>query len=862
MFIYLENLTKSGDEIEDIYLIPQPRYFKLNNSCKIEINEHTRLITNIKEDFSFIIEFFNQKLDFLGLQKRLEIKIISNVKESPDHLKFFEKYRNSFPEKLYEEISNKKIFIDQGYILVSIQSSIFIEAPSPQGLFYGIQTLIQIISSSKNKLSLNEVRIIDFPVLEIRGVSDDISRGQAPKIENLKKFIRELSHFKINHYYLVYMQDMYKFKNHSEVVKNRGAYNKDEILELYNFAKEHFVELIPIFQTTGHWDNILSHPDYWNYAEFPGSNSLNLANEDIYDLLDEMISEFNGAFKSEYFHIGADESWDVGRVASKEYITKQGIAKAYLNHYKRVYEIVKKYGYKKIIIYHDILYKYKDVIEGLPEDMIIMYWKYKTIEKHPILHKLKQYNLEVLVSPSIMDYNRIFPSIEKYEKNIINLINYGYKLGISGEVTSSWGDYKNKELRENRIYGFIFSAMVGWNPKKEYNIIKFWKALFLHFFGIIDSRLIQIFSIFRSIQDKDLLHTRPRSYYNHFFAHPYSKKSTRHKKNIKTTGFDKLIFNLNQVIENCDSLEHLVLKNKINIKNLAFVARHIRFYCRKRLNSRSLISYVHFKENYVLQKIKEIEDLRDELREILKEYENLWNECAREDGFQTLKIRYLWLLKFYDNKIEDLRENIGWKNPYIPSELVYLDAENMKEVHTTFYKKEINLIDKVEKAYLQVIAGCFAKIYINGNYIGYTITLHSLNYGLLENNIQIFKITEFLKEGQNSVLIENVDFIGGVSPINVYGEIKLQNGDMIELKTDKTWLGTKKINGKWNNVKSFGRPPKATGGLSYPDFEANWHSKEDDLMAILNMVISRTPRRLFWLIKLIVRLFNHYDILE
>ena len=122
-------------------------------------------------------------------------------------------------------------------------------------------------------------------------------------------------------------------------------------------------------------------------------------------------------------------------------------------------------------------------------------------------------------------------------------------------------------MRENIIYGLIFSALVGWDPIREINILKFWKGLFIHFFGINDRRLIEIFSEFRLIQDKNLLHTRPSGYYNHFFAHPFNKITSRHRKNIKTKGFDDLIADMDSMIKKCDELEKIVVKNTINIRN-------------------------------------------------------------------------------------------------------------------------------------------------------------------------------------------------------------------------------------------------------------------------------------------------------
>ena len=862
MFIYLEKLAKSEDQGKEIFLIPQPRYFKVVNFQKLKITEQSILFTDLEEGYSQILAQLQEKLEFFGLKKKLEIQNIPDINESPKVNSILEKSKDIFPEKLYKNMENEENFIEQGYILVSKESKLIIEASTHQGMFYGIQTLIQLLNSSQDKLSLNQLIILDFPALKIRGISDDISRGQTPTIENLKKFIKELSHYKINHYYLAYMQDMFKFTKHPDIGRDRGSYSKEDIIELLSFAKKHFIELIPIFQTTSHWENILHNPKYWKYGEFPGSNSLNIANEEIYELLDDMISELSEAFKSEYFHLGADESWDVGKVASKDLIENTGIGKAYLNHYKRIYGIAKSHGYKKIILYHDILYKYRDVLEGLPKDMIIMYWKYNTQKNHPILKKIKNYGFPLIVSPSIMDFNRIFPSIDKYEKNIMNIIKFGHKNGVIGEITSSWGDYRNKELRENRFYGFIFSALVGWNPSKEINVLYFWKSIFTHFFGIMHKKLIRVFSTLRSIQDNNLLHIRPSAYYNHFFAHPHAKNTAKHRKNIKTLHFDKLIPNLDDLIKTCEQLEEEVLKNKINIKNIAFVAKHIKFYCKKRVNSKTLIEFRPVKEKYKSHKIKEIVGLKNDLILLLEEYEYLWLKSARKEGFESIKNRYQWLIRFYNDKIEQLENDISWENPNIPSELIYLDSKTLHEVHTTFYKKVINIDGKIEWAYLQVIAGTFAKVFVNDSHIGHTITRHSLNFVILENNIQVFDIKEYLKQGDNVIMIENVDFIGGIGPINVYGEIELLTKEIIRIKTNKTWLATREFNKNWKKVKSFGRPPKAIGGLYYPDFLNSLHSKEDDALAFLNTIASRKSKKFFRFLKLMFKLFYRFDILE
>ncbi len=862
MFIYLENLEETENDNKELLLIPKPRYFRLKNVKKWKITENSILYTDLDREYFFIIEQFQEKLNFFGFRKELEINHVNNFNQLPKIKSIKDTVYSNFPDGFYNKILDEKNYIEQGYILISNNSTIYIEAPSYQGIFYGFQTLMQSLNSSQNKLSIAEINIIDFPLLKIRGISDDISRGQSPTIDNLKKFIKELSYYKINQYYLAFINDMFKFSNYPEIGINIGRYSKEDILELQEFANKCFIQLIPIFQTVSNWDNILHHPDYWKYGEFPGSDSLNLSNDKIYELLDGMIGELSTTFKSEYFHIGGDESLDVGKLASNNLIKIIGIGQVYLNHYKKVYEIVKKHGYKKVIIYHDTLYKYKELIEGLPKDIIINYYNYKFKNEYPELKKIKNYGFPIIVSPSIIDYNRIFPTIDKYEKNIVNLIKSGYDNGAIGEITSSWGDYRNKEIRENRFYGFIYSAMVGWDPVKEINILYFWKSLFLHFFGIFDPKLIKVFSIFRSIQEKRQLHIRPTTYYNHFFAHPFSKNTTRHYRRIKTTKFEKLISNLNDIIKICEELEDKVLKNKINIRNLAFVLKHIVIFCEKRLSTKLFIKLKFFSEKNKKQKIIDINEFITKLNLLINEYECLWLSCAKKEGLEPVKTLYWWLIKFYEDKIKDIQNSKIWIDPNIPSESIYLDKETLHSAHTTYYTKTVNIEGEIKNAYLQVIAGTYAKIFVNETYIGHIITRHSLNVVVNDKNIQIFDIKKYLNRGKNEIKIENSDFIGGIGPINVYGEIELVDNQRIKLKTDKSWLAKREESEDWRNVKSLGRPPKITGGLYYPDFKNSLPSRENHVLANFNSLVSRKSKKSFWLLKLVFKLFNRYSIIE
>lgn len=98
-------------------------------------------------------------------------------------------------ERTYEN----KLHEDQGYFLEISDGKVEIEAKTETGLFYGVQTLIQLFAQREDStVYLPSISIIDYPDMEIRGISDDNGRGQTPTLENMIKHIRILTKYKMN----------------------------------------------------------------------------------------------------------------------------------------------------------------------------------------------------------------------------------------------------------------------------------------------------------------------------------------------------------------------------------------------------------------------------------------------------------------------------------------------------------------------------------------------------------------------------------------------------------------------------------------------------------------------------------------
>lgn len=86
---------------------------------------------------------------------------------------------------------------DEGYLLFSDKTHVIVAANTGQGLFYGVQTLRQLLREDDGKLICPPVSIRDLPSMELRGVQNDASRGPALTEEYLQHEIRILAAFRV-----------------------------------------------------------------------------------------------------------------------------------------------------------------------------------------------------------------------------------------------------------------------------------------------------------------------------------------------------------------------------------------------------------------------------------------------------------------------------------------------------------------------------------------------------------------------------------------------------------------------------------------------------------------------------------------
>ena len=327
--------------------------------------------------------------------------------------------------------SPDKTIGNEGYHLLVTQKSIIISANKPAGLFYGTQTLLQLLPkeienkfvSKKAAWNVPCVEIVDQPRFGWRGLMFDVSRHFFTK-QDVKDFIDNMVKYKFNLLHLHLTDDegwRIEIKSLPKLtsvgswrVKRIGVfgdfaapapdepkdfggfYTQDDIKEIVQYANERFVNILPEVDIPGHsLAAIASYPELscttgaekynvrsgeaimnWHDHGFTAmvDNTLCPANEKVYPFLDKIFTELSQLFPFEYIHIGGDECaknfWEKSD-AVKELMQKEGLkTMEEVQSYfeKRVEKIVESKG-KKVIGWDEILEG------GLAPNAAVMSWR-------------------------------------------------------------------------------------------------------------------------------------------------------------------------------------------------------------------------------------------------------------------------------------------------------------------------------------------------------------------------------------------------------------------------------------------------------------------------------------------------------
>jgi hexosaminidase len=397
---------------------------------------------NLIKDYDFIFDQSSSRLIQLGI---------------PTQNKKFKEICEKHGLVLHEKVG------EEGYSLIIKNDLILIAANTKAGVYYGVQTIKQLLRGNQKESALPGLKIIDYPSLKYRGILDDISRGPVPTIAYMKQQIRRLAELKMNSLQY-YTENVVLTEKHPAFAPPDGAVTIEEFKELSEYAKQYHVTLIGNFQSFGHFEKILSHPDYAHLGE--GGTLLSPAFPEGIELLRDIYLEMVPAFSSSFFNVNSDETFDLGKGASKPMVDSLGIAVVYTDQIKKMYDILQELNVQ-MMMWTDILEKNPESIEMLPKDIIMMTWGYDAASSFTNkIEPFKNAGYQFTISPGILNSYSTMPDYSVTMTNIKNFAKDGIELGALGMVLTVWDDGGSAFFSRD-WYGVAYGADQSWNPTED-----------------------------------------------------------------------------------------------------------------------------------------------------------------------------------------------------------------------------------------------------------------------------------------------------------------------------------------------------------------------------------------------------------
>lgn len=431
----------------------------------------------------------------------------------------------------------------EGYRLEIGKKGIHLSASTETGIFYGIQTLLQLLNNGDSK-SLPAVTIADSPRFPYRGMHLDVSRHFYDK-EFVKKQLDAMAYFKMNrlHWHLTdgagWRIEIKKYPRLTSFAAWRpfeklndwwtggrtfcdqddpravgGYYTQDDIREVVAYAAERHITVIPEIEMPGHSEEVLA-----TYPELSCSGKpyvdadYCIGNEKTFEFLENVLLEVMDLFPSEYIHIGGDEASKNGwrncprckKRMADEHLASVEELQSYMIH--RIERFLNDHGRKLI--------GWDEIIEGgLTPTATVMSWR----GEEGAIHAVKAGNAAIMTPGKYcyLDAYQDAPNTQPLAIGGYLTLEKAYSFepvpdslsteeaalikGVQGNV---WTEYMpTPEHTEYMIYPRILAlAEVGWTPAE----LKDWSSFHtraLHAVNYLRSRGYNPFPLDKEVGDK------------------------------------------------------------------------------------------------------------------------------------------------------------------------------------------------------------------------------------------------------------------------------------------------------------------------------------------------------------------------
>jgi len=380
----------------------------------------------------------------------------------------------------------------EGYVLTVSDGSAVISARSEPGIFYGCQTLEQLIEDARDTgTPVPACRITDFPALSYRAVHFDV-KHHLDSMDYYYDSVDRLARYKLNAIIFEF-EDKLRYRRRP-LVGAPQAISIDEMAALTKYARARYIEISPLVQGLGHASFILKHEAYAHLREDPDDPWTFCPKDEgtyqlLFDLYRDAIEATPGA---RYLHIGGDEVGKVGLChRCKAAAEKDGVFGLNLYWLNRVCDFVKAQG-RVPIFWDDMPLKYAGLwqsvrrdtmpraqsdeawqkgqpvldamVDRFPKGCVYMRWTYNLGRQPGNVRALDWYRsrgLDAMIATAAQNTTALLPQDDRVDI-IRSFVGLAAERGIDGMLCTAWDD--SSPHIETYWRGWIASGEYSWSP--------------------------------------------------------------------------------------------------------------------------------------------------------------------------------------------------------------------------------------------------------------------------------------------------------------------------------------------------------------------------------------------------------------
>ena len=372
--------------------------------------------------------------------------------------------------------TNRVALAKQAYHLQLSPQEISITANAAQGLYYGVQTLLQLIKSQQDKIQLPLGEITDWPDLDVRMIYWDDAH-HLEKMDAFKRIIRQCAYFKINAF-SVKLEGHFQYKSAPAIVEPY-ALSPAEYRALTAYANAHFVELVPYLDAPAHVSFILKHPEYANLRLFQNNNyQFSVTNPGTEKLLKAMFSDLLAANPGgHYVLLSTDEAYYTGKGGDEVEAAKAmgGNGQLLAQFIKHMAEYLHKQG-RTVLFWGEFPLTAND-IDSLPTHLV------NGVYNNEVAARFKQHGMRQFIYTATQGEEPMFPTyypsntkdtvaeagINRPANRVASMLTEISKAisekfsSFMGVIIAGWAD---AGLHPETFWlGYATGASAGWNNK-------------------------------------------------------------------------------------------------------------------------------------------------------------------------------------------------------------------------------------------------------------------------------------------------------------------------------------------------------------------------------------------------------------